>query len=160
MIYTIKDGHRNIKVSGEILAESSSGDGYKPRWVEFTLYKTDSGAYVVHRVGRSRLYHDESCSVVARNHLTPSYPLEDLAPGIYTPCSDCRPNWGDPEGVYPEVDRHHAQVCQTPQGVLNYLTKEDSDRSRYLTRVARELLEEASYNDSGINDAYEGEVIK
>lgn len=160
MLYEITDGSRSVKVLGQLLAKSSSESGYKDRWVEFQLFKTEnSETYVVHRAGMSRIFHSESCPVVSRNHLTPRVALEDLDPGVYSPCNKCKPNWGDPEGIYPENPRYHVQVCHSPEGVIRYLTKYDDDNSEYLTNVARVLLESASLVDTGIKNAYMGEVI-
>ena len=158
MEYEIRDGVRKLIVQGELLASSSSEDKFKDRWVEFKLFRASiTGSYVVSRVGHSRLYHAEKCDIVNRNRLS-AVSAEDLD-GVYKPCPKCNPNWADPEGIYPEVPRAHAQVCSTAEGVLDYLTKYDSAGSEYFTNVAKRLLEEASKVDQDIRDAYMTEVI-
>ena len=157
-MYKIKDGLRELTVEGELLSESSSYAPNKPRWIEFKLFKTYSGVYVISRVGFSTLYHDESCKVVSRNHLTPVL-AEEIPQGTYSPCPTCEPIWFDPSGIFPEKPRPHALVCQTAEAVVEYLTKEDANGSSYLTNVARRLLEDASKVDKGIYDTYMTEVI-
>lgn len=158
MEYEIRDGVRKLLVQGDLLSSSTSEDKFKDRWVEFKLFKASvTGSYVISRVGHSRLYHDDSCDVVSRNRLS-AVSSEDLN-GVYKPCLKCNPNWINPEGIYPEVPRSHAQVCTTAHGVLDYLTKYDSEGSEYFTNVAKRLLEDASKVDNDIKDAYMTEVI-
>ena len=157
-MFKIRDGLRELTIEGTLLSESSSFSPNKPRWIEFKLFKTNSGVYVISRVGYSTLFHDGTCKVVSRNHLAPVL-AEDLPQGTYSPCSVCEPIWFDPNGVFPEKPRPHALVCQSADGVIEYLTKEDTNGSTYLTNVARRLLEDASAVDKGIYDAYMTEVI-
>lgn len=158
MEYEIKDGVRKLLVQGDLLASSTSEDKFKDRWVEFKLFKASvSGSYVISRVGHSRLFHGESCDVVSRNRLS-AVSSEDLE-GVYKACLKCEPNWADPNGIYPEIPRAHAQVCSTAHGVLDYLTKYDLAGSEYFTNVAKRLLEEASKTDRDIKNAYMTEVI-
>lgn len=156
--YKIKDGVRTLEVRGELLARSTSEDRYKDRWIEFELFRTYENVYVVSRVGRSRIYHAQDCSSVSRNRLSAVDPTT-LNDRVYKGCGSCNPTFMDLDGVYPEVPRHHAQVSQTAEGVVAYLTQEDSNGSEYLTKVARNLLEEASKYDDDIYDAYMTEVI-
>lgn len=158
MEYEIKDGVRKLRIQGELLATSTSEEPFKDRWVEFKLFRASvTGSYVVSRVGFSRLYHTKSCEVVSRNRLS-AVSSDDLV-GTFKPCSKCNPNWVDPEGIYPEVPRSHAQVCSSAEGVLEYLTKYDKSGSEYFTNVAKRLLEEASLHDEEIKDEYMTEVI-
>lgn len=156
--YKIKDGVRTLEVRGDLLAKSSSEALYKDRWIEFELFRTYENVYVVSRVGKSRIYHSKDCSVVGRNRLSAVDP-RTLNDRVYRECEQCSPSFMDMDGVYPEVPRHHAQVSQTAEGVVAYLTQEDQNGSEYLTKVARNLLEEASEIDDDIHDAYMTEVI-
>lgn len=157
-MYKVRDGLRELIIEGELLSESSSEAPNKDRWIEFKLFKTYSGVYVVSRVGYSMLFHAEDCKVVERNHLSPEL-AENLADGDYVPCQRCLPVWFNPEGIFPEKPRYHSQVCQSAKGVLEYLNKQDPNGAVYLTNVARTLLEDASIVDTGIRKAYMTEVI-
>lgn len=156
-VFNIKDGARTLTIHGVHLAHSSSEAVNKPRWIEFDLYRANSGVYVISRVGMSLYYHRGSCKVVERNRLSP-VPEEGLEVRAI-PCQECRPPSVDPEGLYPETPRYWSQVCQNPRGVLDSLTKYDDNDTEYLTKVARRLLEKASEVDEGIRKEYLEEVI-
>ena len=53
MEYFVRDkSGGTLKVRGQLIGHSSS-KGRNPRWIEFTIYKSDMGTYVVERVGKS-----------------------------------------------------------------------------------------------------------
>lgn len=156
--YIVKDGVRTWEVEGDLLAESSSRSPKKPRWVEFKLYRTYSGVYVVARSGLSSYYHDIDCEVVSRNKLKP-VDVSEIS-GEYIPCPECYPNFFDPNGVCPETPRHWAQICKTGKGVIASLMMYDKNDTEYLTNVARQLLEKAAKKDSEISDAYYNDLIE
>jgi hypothetical protein len=158
MEYIVRDGVRKRPLEGVKLAESSSRLPNKDRWVEFTLYKTTTGVYVLSRVGRSLTYHGKDCYTVARNKLSPVDGLE--LSGDYVPCPKCRPDRGDIDGVFPETPRYAAWSCQDPVGVISLLMKEDENGTEYLTNVARRLLMDASEADSKIKYYFENDRIE
>ena len=53
--FEVRDRHRTLKFTGELLGKSSSYDSEKVRWGEFYIYRTESGRYVVAGVGRSKV---------------------------------------------------------------------------------------------------------
>jgi hypothetical protein len=53
-----------------------------------------------------------------------------------------------------ETDRHWAHVCETAPGVLVSLYMFDADGVRYLTRTARQAIEEAARVDEDIHNSY------
>lgn len=152
----VKDGHRIFKFDGEMLAESSSRRGTAPRWIEFRLFKTAGGQYVISRIGKSLIYHEASCSIAARNDLedAPRSFLDDDA----VPCIECHPDKSVVPVIAPEQTRYWASVCETADRVINSLYRED-ETGRYMTRVTAELLEKAAKKDSAIADAYFVETI-
>lgn len=158
MRHTVRDGVRKLQFDGEMLAHSSSREPGRPRWVEFTLYRTQRGTYVVHRVGLSLIYHAEHCPVVTRNRLSASDGTE-LHPE-YRPCRDCAPSRVSIEGVYAETPRHYAQTSETARGVIGSLMRYDDDGVAYLTNVARKLLEAAAERDPDLSDAFYTEYIE
>jgi len=151
MRYTVEAKGTRLPFDGTRIASSSSR-GSQPRWVEFNLYKADTGQYVVERIGRSIVFHSYDCKRVAKNRLS-GVPCEDV-PSSFVPCYECRPSRMDPEGLFPERDRPDFQTCDTPKGVIKYLEQKDPDDLRYLTNVARDLLAEASEEDEGIYNVY------
>lgn len=150
--YSVRDGVRTLQFDGVKLAESSSWNKSKPRWVEFELYRTPTNQYVLCRVGDSVLYHAEDCYLVTRNKLSAVDP--DTLPSGSSPCPDCRPTRINPEGVYPELPRYQAQVSEDPVGVIASLMRRDANGTEYLTNVARDLLVEASKWDKAVSDAF------
>ena len=155
-MYEVKDGSRTLQFSGKLLAESSSWRRGSYRWIEFKLYKTDNGSYILSRVGVSLIFHGAACPLVKRYGLneTSSSSLSADA----TPCEECNPT-RSVEMIFPEKDRYWAQVSEDPTPVLEALYKYDQGGARYLTNVAQRLLEEASDNDRGIESVYRIELI-
>lgn len=152
MQYEVMAGVRKLQFSGTQLAQSSSFAPHKTRWVEFGLYRTVAGIYIVSRVGYSRTYHNAECFTTSRNHLSP---IDGLTlPGDYAACEKCKPFLADPDGVFPETPRPAAWQCADAVGVVASLMKEDVNRVEYLTNVARRLLVDASKKDDAISDAF------
>lgn len=158
MQYAVKDGVRTLKFDGELLSTSSSRIGSRPRWVEFSLFRTPKGTYIISRIGVSLYYHSGDCSVVSRNRLSAVDEME-LAPDAM-PCSECRPSRVSIEGVYPETPRYWAQHSEKAKGIVASLMKYDDNQTEYLTNVARRLLEDAAEVDGGIADAFYTDFIE
>jgi len=156
-MYEVKDNKRTIKFDGVLLAFSTSFRPGVKRWIEFGLYRTVGGSYVVSRVGETHLYHVPTCAVAERNGLTkiPRISLREGSVG----CEVCRPDLTDDELVSPELPRYWAQVSDTADAVVDSLYKYDEAGARYLTGVAERLLEEASAVDPAIESAYRVETI-
>jgi hypothetical protein len=154
-VYEVRDGNRTYQFEGELLGESSSWQQGQNRWVEFQLYRTKSGSYVLSRIGQTRLFHDPDCAIVQRNHLKTS-PPEDLTPDS-VPCDMCDPY--DDALVAIEKPRYFALVSEHPDAVLEALYKQDSSGARYLTLVAQRLVEQAGEFDARLDKAYRVEYI-
>jgi hypothetical protein len=136
---------------------SASSRGRDARWVEFTLYRADTGQYIVDRVGKSIQYHSRGCKIVEQNYLS-NVPAEEV-PANFVPCERCKPSRFDPEGLFPERERPYFQTCDKPEGVIKFLEREDRDGLRYLTNVSRDLLEEASEHDVRIYNVYKVQTL-
>lgn len=155
-MYEVRDGSRTLQFEGERLAQSSSWRRDSLRWIEFELYRTKSGSYILSRVGVSVVFHGAACHLVKKYKLRESTP-EDLKDQA-VPCEECYPDFTLPV-VFPEKDRTWAQVSDDPDAVLEALYKYDDGGARYLTHVAKRLLEEASDIDQGIESVYRVEMI-
>jgi hypothetical protein len=150
--YSVRDREQAYEFSGVLLAESSSRVGNRGRWVEFKLYRTPRGVYVLSRIGASIYFHSGDCEVVERNKL--SEVARERVPAVYVPCPDCQPSRMDPEGIYPETPRYWALHTDDPQQVIKNLKKYDKEGIGYLTHVASRLLVTASKNDERIREAF------
>lgn len=155
-MYEVKDGSRTLKFEGVQLGSSSSWRVGSDRWIEFDLYRTENGSYILSRVGVSLVFHGASCALVKRYDLQEQdvAELEDDA----TPCDECKPTFNVPL-VFPEKYRHWALVADEPVAVLNALYKYDNDGTRYLTKVASRLLDDAAALDNAIENVYRIETI-
>lgn len=158
MQYSVRDRYQILKFNGTKLSESSSQAPNKTRWVEFQLYITYSGIYVLSRKGASILFHNEDCDVVSRNKL--SAMVGEELPLHYQPCPDCKPSRISVDGVYPETARYWALRSRQPQDVVDALMQFDNNNIKYLTKVASDLLEEACKYDPNIKQVFEVEIIE
>jgi hypothetical protein len=155
-MFEVKDGSRILQFSGKLLGESSSKRRDSHRWIEFKLYRTENGKYILSRVGVSVVFHSSTCPLVKKYGLTEAHPT-DLKRDA-SPCEECLPG-GDLPIVFPEKDRTWAQVSDDVEPVLDALYKYDQNGARYLTHVAQRLLEEASELDEQIDRIYRVEMI-
>lgn len=154
--YEVKDGARTLQFDGALLGSSTSRKRGSIRWIEFEIYKTESGSYILSRVGVSLVYHSGACNLVDKYKLR-EVDSEDLA-NESVPCELCQPTFEAPF-VFPEKLRYWAQVSDDPQAVLDALYKYDDKGARYLTWVASRVLEEAADNDPEIDSIYRVEYI-
>lgn len=159
MHVVVRDGQRQLEFDGELLAMSTSKSIGRTRWVEFELYRTVGGQYVLSRVGRSVYYHDPSCPVVKRNRI-PAVFFDEIDHEDMLPCESCMPHPSSEDAqVCPEQPRYWAQVSSEAEGIVESLQKFDDNGTRYLTNVARRLLTEASARDDAIRDEFYHERI-
>lgn len=156
-MFQVRDANRTLQFEGTELGHTTSERRDSTRWVEFTLYVTNGGSYILSRVGQSLLYHDPRCDVVARNGLA-SIPQDTLTPG-HVPCPDCSPVLDRLAEVCPEVPRYRAIVSDTAEGLMEELYRYDEAGVRYMTTVAQRLLEQASEVDARLRAAYQTETI-
>ncbi len=156
-MFQVRDASRSIQFDGIELGHATSARRGANRWVEFTLYRTKAGSYVLSRVGQTLVYHDPRCQTVVGAGLA-SIPSETLTAG-HVPCADCRPKIDEIAEVCPEAIRHRATVSDGPEGILEVLYRFDDAGVRYLTAVAARLLEQAAILDPDIADAYRTETI-
>jgi hypothetical protein len=154
--YEVKDGARTLQFNGKLLGESSSRNRQSERWIEFKLYRTESGSYVLSRVGASLTFHEGGCFLVEKYKLSDVL-VTDLDPAAVG-CQECEPTLEAPI-VYPEKFRYWAQVSEEPEAVLEALYKYDRGGTRYLTNVAQRLLEQAADRDPSVEAVYRVEHI-
>lgn len=156
----VKDGSRTLQFNGKLLGQSSSYRKDSLRWIEFELYKTENGSYILSRVGISVIYHCAACHLVKRYGLQ-EVSIDDVDKDRaqqFVPCDVCNPSF-EADMIFPEKNRHWAQVSDDPNAVLEALYKYDNGGARYLTNVAQRLLEQAAAVDKNIESIYKIEVI-
>ena len=156
----VKDGARTLQFNGSLLGKSSSYRKDSLRWIEFELYKTENGSYILSRVGISVIYHCAACHLVKRYGLQ-EVSIDDVDKDRaqqFVPCDVCNPSF-EADMIFPEKNRHWAQVSDDPNAVLEALYKYDNGGARYLTNVAQRLLEQAAAVDKNIESIYKIEVI-
>jgi hypothetical protein len=156
----VKDGSRTLQFNGKLLGKSSSYRKDSLRWIEFELYKTENGSYILSRVGISVIYHCAACHLVKRYGLQ-EVSIDDVDKDRaqqFVPCDVCNPSF-EADMIFPEKNRHWAQVSDDPNAVLEALYKYDNGGARYLTNVAQRLLEQAAAVDKNIESIYKIEVI-
>ena len=150
--FSLKDSGRIIEFNGKELANATSRQPYSPRWIEFTLYRTEQGTYILHRIGVSRVFHTGTCGLVGKYGLHETGSL-GLAVDSEA-CEDCRPSHNDPI-LYAEEDRLWTLTTRDPRAVVDALYRVDRNSgARYFTRVARTLVEAAADADAEIDQAY------
>lgn len=152
----VKDGDRTLQFNGTLLAKSSSKRRGSTRWIEFELYRTESGSYILSRIGVSLVFHGAACTLVKR------YGLQEKSNSVLEagaiPCEECQPD-DMLDLVFPEKYRHWAQISEKADAVLEALYKYDDNGARYLTGVAQRLLQDAAKVDSKVADVYNYEII-
>jgi hypothetical protein len=155
-MFEVQDGFRTLQFKGRLLGLSTSKLRGSTRWIEFKLYKTESGSYILSRVGVSLVFHGAACSLVKKYSLTEvdAKTIDNDA----IPCESCSPTL-EVDLLFPEKHRHWAQVSEEAGAVLDALYKYDENGTRYLTNVAQRLLEEAAKNDAKIAETYHVEII-
>jgi hypothetical protein len=152
----VKDGDRTLQFNGKLLAKSTSQRRGAVRWIEFELYQTESGSYILSRVGVSLVFHGAACSLVKKYGLNEKSNTQ-LEPGAI-PCELCQPD-DMIDLVFPEKYRHWAQISEKADAVLDALYKYDENGARYLTSVAQRLMQEAAKVDKSIAEVYNYEII-
>jgi hypothetical protein len=164
--FNLRDGGKPITFMGWFLGEASSQQPDSTRWTDLALYRTEGGAYILEKVGRSDVFHGEDCDREGRNgkpmskgkrftNLEEALSEEDreeyfsmndrdLA-DFFVPCDECSPSYDD-QPVWVERDIFSAPVYDSPEKVINALFQSKGG-NRYLSRIARELLEQAVAKD-------------
>ena len=160
-MFQVNDGDRVLRFEGELLAHSSSYHSGSHRWVEFDLYRTEGGSYVVSRVGYSNLFHAAGCPIVNKRRHQPAQVATLTENSV--PCDVCNPSMSIDEHahemIYPERPLPWAQAAADAEAAIEALAQYDVDGNRYFTHVARSLIRDAADVDDALKDAYYVEVI-
>ncbi|HEY9377230.1 MAG TPA: hypothetical protein VIQ02_09075 [Jiangellaceae bacterium] len=162
--WSVQDGAtRKIEFDGQMLGEVSSRRSGAPRWTELRLYRSDSGIFVLEKVGRSVVLHAPDCREILPDANLPRFqtmhPGEDPADGSFWFCESCgRRAASDITSMLIEADRHWALVSETPEEIVDSLYRRKGG-AKSLPRMSIDLLEEASAVSPELLSAYQVEVI-
>ncbi len=151
--YQVRDGSRIMEFDGACLAIISSRRPSSPRWTELELYKTDTGKYVLAKIGRSVVVHMPGCPKIYGNipRFVDEYP-DDVPENDFDYC-DCVPEEYDFNSLLVEQTRFWALVADKASAIVNELHTVKNG-IRVLPRMAVNLLEAAAESDKEIADAF------
>ena len=160
----VRDGARVVAFNGQLLGYISSERPDSLRWTTLSIYRTDGGLFIAHRVGVSCVAHRVDCDSIKTKNLPSVLAMKPDEFGIEErePCPICRPDIlaeskVDPLSVRGETDRHWAGVCDNAVALLNALhTTNHGVRS--LSGLASAALTQASEHDPQIAAAMNTEL--
>lgn len=156
--FDVRDNQRLVTFLGWLLADADSQPGGAPRWTELALYRTVTGKYILEKIGRSDVFHAAACTRRSKGlryeTLTDALDEDERTDvvdltTVFVPCDQCRPDV-TAAPVFVERDISAVALYNDPQSLVDALYRKDSDNTRYLSRVSRELLDQAASRDSEI----------
>ena len=149
------DHGRILEFDAAVLASGTSRRPGVPRWSELVIYRVSDGSYLISKVGRSLVAHQEGCSGVTWR--TPRWldatPEEQAVSRV--PCLRCRPRVG-PGGIDPtlfvEPDWTAVLLPQDPDAIIEILLERRPLRE--VPALIRDMLDQlAECDDPGIRAA-------
>lgn len=157
--WSVRDGARLISFDGVRLAEVSSARSTSPRWTEMVLYKTESGRYVLSKIGRTKVLHQAGCpAIMGRLNLyMDEFPNTAPEEGNF----DFHTCVGESyylDELLVEQTRYWAFIGETAEAIVKALYNSKGD-VRFLPRMSINLLEEAMLRDNAIAEAYGNERV-
>ena len=152
--YQVRDGVRLVSFDGVKLAEVSSQRSTSPRWTELTLYRTDTGRYVLSKIGRTVVLHMPGCpSIIGNlNRFVDDHPGEDPDEAPWEP-HVCVAADADIDELLVEETRYWAVVADTAADIIGHLHRKDGGVT-VLPRLSVNLLEQAAQVDADIADGF------
>lgn len=171
MTYTeLRNGKRTVRFDGTLLGSATSeytrGGFHKARWTDFAIYRTDEGAYLVSKIGKSRIVHATERCISLKNNTDPlaRVLLDDQPEDFYEYCDPQLPDWQQcwtdeslDRATYGLLENDHAAVtfADNPQGAISLCYSRDRSGAFNISWLAQTTLENAARNDSDLFDALE-----
>lgn len=157
--WVVKDRFDVIEFEGELIGHASTRKNEdQGRWTEIEIYRTDSGKYVVHRMGCSALFHrvGQPCTS-SRGEKVRGEDISDESIG----CPDCDPDEDfdeDAEYVH-EVTESSADVVTEARDLRKALVIVNKQTGReFLSSVAYAALQEAVRYDRSLLGVFERRI--
>ena len=159
--YALPDPDGEVTFRGTLLGSATTEDrmGDHPlRWTEVHVYRTEGGTYVVHKVGRSTVFHSRGDECGKKAVETDPLEVPDDRFFDLNPCPRCvPPTYPSPDEfrtVWVEVDRHSVSTAESASGAVECAkTRNHHEQTVFLTRVAREALAAAAVHDQEVAQA-------
>jgi hypothetical protein len=162
--FEVRNSNQVIRFDGVLLASVTSARPHAPRYTILELYglPSESPSHVLHRVGRSTVFHTADCAQAIRTHLPYGHEISAAELPVMdnlSPCQFCAPSLVRPRPDAPdfltvhkfEVPRHFAQVVADAAALVALLTTPDSPLAGWLST---QLLNVASATDRTIAEAF------
>ena len=152
--WNVRDDGRVITFEGVRLAEITSKRPNASRWTDMALYRTDSGKYVLTKIGRTIVLHDPACPEIVKrlNLFMDEYPEGDPERDGF----DLHPCIGETyymDEILVEQTRYWAFIADSSDAVVEALHKNEGG-VRFLPRMSIRLLDEAILRDTDLALAY------
>ena len=168
--YELINYDRVLRFTGERIAHATSrrnisAERDQLRWTDVDIYRTKGNQYVLHKVGKSRVYHGgpNMCSGSGGRTTTSRVIFGQWEPDKVldlAPCPVCKPPiLEDMDKVNVERDRGVTFTSATGRGVVESAYSQDEDDVTYLTKVSERALRAASEVDDEIREAFLIETI-
>lgn len=136
-----------------MLATATTARPGAPRWAEVTVYRLQSGQYVVYRVGRSTVAHRPDCLRVDSRRMRVWLEAEDEGRVRRVPCLECQPAVGnsmDPHTML-ECSMHRVLQAWSPstlaQILLEGVGRKGAQDPRHLQGMTAELVHQLRQAD-------------
>lgn len=151
----VRDGKRIIKFQGTFLATASSARPHTPRYVVLSLYALPSPppAFVLSRVGHSRVFHTATCRQAERNRLPFGHEIKTPLSTPLHPCPYCAPvplDLAQPDALTThrfETPRYFGAIAPTASDLMRLLNPDPQDPTNPamdLPWLSRALLDQAT----------------
>jgi hypothetical protein len=157
--WSVRDGARIVTFDGVCLAEISSARSGVARWTDMALYLTNSGKYVMTKVGRSKVLHEPGCSAIKGklNLFMDEFPDGDPERDGFE-FHTCVGESYYMDNLLVEQTRYWVFIGDSAQALVDSLYR-NSDGMRFIPRMNIMLIEEAMLKDNAIAEAYQVERI-
>jgi hypothetical protein len=162
--FEVRNSNQVIRFDGVLLASVTSARPHAPRYTILELYglPSTSPSHVLHRIGRSSVFHTADCAQAIRTHLPYGHEISAAELPILdslAPCQFCAPSLTKPRPDDPdfltihkfEIPRHFAQVISDAAALVALLTTPDSPMAGWLST---QLLNVAAVMDRAIAEAF------
>lgn len=147
---------REIRFEGELLGFDTTEDDTKPRWSEFSIYRTKGGQYITVKKGCSVIYHaTRECAgqnAEERENLSREFIELD-------PCEKCTPA-DDADIYFEEIDLCTVFVSKQASEVLDTAYIVGPGGNRFIPHVASRALAEAADKDSDLAHGVRVQVVQ
>ena len=144
------DFGRVTKFEGEQLIDESTDNysGVKPQWLEFTVWRTAAGAFIVRRVTRYRINHlSDSCPRLD------GFVVVDAEPTDTYPCGTCNKAGAFGDG-WAQSARVVVEVYSSPEELISSLKVD----GRY-SNLSRSILADLSAVDERVRALWSEVVV-